>query len=244
MRSAYVFLALATVFTGCGQKTPESGNVSLEGRQVSVERSLTGTVVEAIPASAYLYLRLKTSKGEVWAAVDGGAAQAGSEVTVANGMLMKDFKSTTLDRTFSEIYFGTLVPSGGSAIAPGTANPHAGAAPSVGRVNVNTVDRATGGDARTVAETWAQRVKLEGKTVTLRGVVVKVNEGVMGKNWIHLQDGSGDVSQGNFDMTVTTLDAATAGDTITVTGTVRTNRDVGAGYVYAVLVEDAKVVKK
>jgi VCBS repeat-containing protein len=66
----------------------------------------------------------------------------------------------------------------------------------------------------------------------------------MGKNWIHLQDGSGDAKQGTNDITVTSLDGAARGETITIKGIVRTNKDFGAGYSYAVIVEDAKVVRK
>jgi hypothetical protein len=65
----------------------------------------------------------------------------------------------------------------------------------------------------------------------------------MGKNWIHLQDGSGAAAQGTNDMTVTSMDLAAMGTTITVKGTVRTGKDFGAGYVYPVLVEDARIVK-
>jgi len=105
------------------------------------------------------------------------------------------------------------------------------------------VEKATGADARTVAELWAQKARLEGKAVTIRGVVVKVNDGVMGKNWIHLQDGSGDAKQGTNDITVTSMDRAAKGETVTITGTVRTNRDFGSGYAYPVMVEDAKIVR-
>ena len=95
-----------------------------------------------------------------------------------------------------------------------------------------------------MSELWAQSASLVGKTVSIRGTVVKYNGGVMGKNWIHLQDGSGDAKQGNHDIAVTSLDGTALGETITITGTVHTNRDFGAGYSYVVIVEDAKVVRK
>ena len=91
---------------------------------------------------------------------------------------------------------------------------------------------------------WAQRATLEGQTVTIRGVVVKYNAGVMGKNWLHLQDGSGDAGQSTNDITVTTMDDAANGETVTIWGTVRTNKDFGAGYTYPVIVEDAKIVAR
>jgi hypothetical protein len=153
-------------------------------------------------------------------------------------MLMKDFESTTLKRTFDAIYFGELAPSGAAA------NPHAGGMQSAPSVNVGQVRKASGTDARTVAEAWAQKETLDGKTVSVRGVVVKVTEGVMDRNWLHLQDGSGDAAQGTNDIAVVSTETAALGETVTITGTVRTNRDIGAGYSFSLLVEDAKVVRK
>ena len=236
-----LFLILAIVFTGCDQKIPQSGNVPLSERALGAEDALTGVVLEQIAAPPYLYLRLKTEKGETWAAVDGGSVTKGSQVTISGAMLMKNFESTSLKRTFPEVYFGTLGPSG-AASAP--TNPHATGAPASERIDLQKIERATGANARTVAETWAQRDGLNGKSVTIRGLAVKVTEGVMEKNWLHLQDGTGTISKGDFDITVTTLDKVSAGDTVTVTGTLKTNAQVGAGYSYPVLVENAKVTRK
>lgn len=242
MRRALFIVLLSATLPACDDRISREGNVSLDASTASGNGTLSGTVLEAIPAPPYLYLRLKTETGEVWAAVDGGTVTKGSPVTVANAMLMQNFESTALKRTFPRVYFGTLAASGNTTSLPAT-NPHANSAPPVNRVEVGTVAKASAPDARTVAETWAERARLDGKSVTIRGVVVKVNEGVMGKNWIHLQDGSGDDAQGTFDITVTSTDMARAGDTVTVTGTVRVNKNVGAGYAYPVLVEDAKVLK-
>ena len=120
---------------------------------------------------------------------------------------------------------------------------HTGTASAAASFDVK-VEKASGANARTVAETWAQVASIDGKTVTIRGKVVKYNEGVMGKNWIHLQDGSGDAAQGTNDLTVTSLDVASIGETVTIIGTVRTNKDFGSGYLYRVIVEDAKVLQK
>ena len=77
----------------------------------------------------------------------------------------------------------------------------------------------------------------------MRGQVVKSNGGIMGKNWLHVQDGSGTQDAANFDLTVTTGDEAKVGDVVVVHGTVQVDKDFGAGYSYPVLVEDAKVTK-
>lgn len=74
-------------------------------------------------------------------------------------------------------------------------------------------------------------------------MVVKFNPAVMGKNWIHLQDGSGDAGKGTNDITVTSMEEVAKGQVVTLKGTMRTNKDFGSGYTYAIIVEDAKIVK-
>jgi hypothetical protein len=245
MRVLLSGLLFATAFFGCNSKAPKPANVSLEQQRSALPAegdALTGEVLEHIAASPYSYLRIRTSKGDVWAAVNEARIEKGSQVTLSSAMLMKNFESTSLKRTFDEIYFGSLAPEG--AAASGAAgNPHAATASTAAPFDVS-VEKAAGAGARTVGETWAQAAALDGKAVTIRGKVVKYNEQVMGKNWIHLQDGSGDAAQGTNDLTVTSLDAASVGETVTVTGTVRTNKDFGSGYLYRVIIEDAKVVKK
>jgi len=129
---------------------------------------------------------------------------------------------------------------GGGMGAP-AAPPH-GAAMSAGAdVGDVKVARAQGKDARTVAEVFAQRAALNGKSVTVRGKVVKYNAGIMGKNWLHLRDGTGTAGKDN-DVTVTTQDTAAKGDVVTVKGTVAIDQDIGMGGTpYPVIIQDAKV---
>ena len=258
MRRAHSALFLATLLVACQPGTPEPPKIPLSQMQAGARAGATtgvpaaaggdelaGPVLEHIAATPYVYLRVKTSKGDVWAAVPETKIENGTNVTVYNAMLMTKFESKTLKRTFDEVYFGTLTAADAAAGATaGTAQSQGAGTPPVVQANVGKVEKATGADARTVAEVWAQKAALVGKTVTIRGTVVKYNDGVMGKNWIHLQDGSGDAKLGTNDITVTSLDGAAKGQTITITGTVRTDKDFGAGYMYALIVEDAKVVKK
>ena len=110
-----------------------------------------------------------------------------------------------------------------------------GGAPTVDK----PLPRAPGG--KSVAEVHSQRSALSGKTVSIRGKVVKFTENVMGKNWIHLQDGTGKAETGDFDLTVTTKDTTRVGDIVVVKGTLRTDKDFGAGYRYGVIIEDAAI---
>ena len=105
------------------------------------------------------------------------------------------------------------------------------------------VTKATGPDARTVAEVVQGKAALKDKTVLVRGRVVKVNTAIMGKNWLHLQDGSGSAADGSNDLLVTTQDVATVGDIVSARGTVRTDVTVGPGYAYAVMIEAATLKK-
>jgi hypothetical protein len=109
---------------------------------------------------------------------------------------------------------------------------------------VEKVAKAAGADGRTVAEVWAQKAKLADKSVTINAQVVKYSPNIMGKNWLHIRDGSGDAAKNDHDLTVTTMDEAKVGEIVTVKGLVRADKNFGAGYAYPVIVEDAKVAKK
>ncbi|MDX9735062.1 MAG: nucleotide-binding protein [Thermoanaerobaculia bacterium] len=214
--------------------------------------SIRGTVLETMDAAGYTYLKLKTAEGETWAAVNEAKVAVGDEVTVLQPMTMDGFESKTLNRTFERIVFGTLGPgTAAPATAPGPAGPvpaamaaaHAAAADGPETAEMISVAKAEGPEGRTIAELFAVRAALAGKPVAVRGKVVKLNAGIMGKNWLHLRDGSGTAEGKDHDLTVTTQDAVSMGDVVVVKGTVGVDRDFGSGYTYSLLVEDAKVTK-
>ncbi len=105
------------------------------------------------------------------------------------------------------------------------------------QMEVTGVEKAE--DGKTVAEIFAGKKDLDGKVVLVRGKVVKFMPKIMGKNWLHLQDGSG--SEGANDLTVTTGTTVKVGDMVLVSGVVSVDRDFGFGYSYEVIIEDAKV---
>ncbi len=197
--------------------------------------SLKGEVLETRNVDSYTYLRLKTAQGETWAAVPTTAAKKGSQVTIGNTMVMRNFESKTLNKTFDSIVFGQVVEPGAKTAA---AQPAAPAAEPVIKV-----DKARGDYAKTVAEVVTGKAALKDKTVLVRGQVVKVSQGILGKNWLHLRDGSGSAAAGSHDILVTTKNDAALGDIVSAKGTVRTDVTVGPGYAYAVLIEDAALSK-
>lgn len=105
------------------------------------------------------------------------------------------------------------------------------------------VDKAAGPGAYTVGEIHARSAELAGKTVTVRGKVVKVSPGIMDRNWIHLRDGSGDPARKTHDLVVTSKDLPGVGDVVTAIGTLARDKDFGSGYRYPVIVEEATVKK-
>jgi hypothetical protein len=199
---------------------------------------LKGEVLETQNVEGYTYLRLKTAQGEAWAAVPTSTVKKGAQVAIGNPVVMQNFESRTLKKTFDKIVFGQLVEPG----AP-LATPHGAAAAAPAAAPTIKVAKASGADAKTVAEVVTGKAALKDKTVSVRGQVVKVNSGILGKTWLHLQDGSGSAASGTNDILVTTKDAAVVGDVVQAKGTVRTDVTVGPGYAYAVLIEDAVVRK-
>jgi hypothetical protein len=194
---------------------------------------VTGKVLEVKDVGSYTYLLLKTKEGETWAAVNKTALRPGTQVTIENVMFMKNFESKALKKTFPAIVFGTLGGTGNDM-----ASAHAGVA-QVADTSPIKVPKASGANARTVAEIVTMATELKDKPVQVRGKIVKYNPAIMGKNWLHLRDGSGTAADNTQDVLVTTSGQARLGDVVTVTGVVRTDKDFGSGYAYKVLIEDA-----
>ena len=119
-----------------------------------------------------------------------------------------------------------------------TAAPHPIPAAPTETVDLSGITKADGG--KTVAEVFAEKDQLAGQPVIVRGKVVKSNPDIMGKNWLHVRDGSG--AEGTNDITVTTAGAVpSVGDTVVVKGALALNKDFGMGYQYDVIIEDAEV---
>lgn len=94
----------------------------------------------------------------------------------------------------------------------------------------------------TIASINQNKASLGGKTVKTAGTVVKVNNGIMGRNFLHIQDGSGDAS--NNDLAFTSKQTAKVGDKISISGIAVLNRDFGSGYLYPILIEEATITAK
>ncbi len=222
------------------------------GQAGAAPTSATGTIAETMDAGGYTYIRLDTGTGEIWAATNQVDVKVGQQVTVPLDMPMRNFHSAKLGRDFPLVYFAATVSRDGKPLQPTVAatgqagsggqalpqgHPPVGSGSSPPASVTEVIKPPAGGYS--VASLWTDRAALAGRTVVVRGKVVKFLGGIMGRNWLHLQDGTGKASDGTNDITVTTADEAKPGDVVTATGTLAIDKDFGAGYRYGAIIEGA-----
>lgn len=240
LKTFLIIAVAAVLFISCSDNKEEQpqqqsaqaphGNMASESHKVTVE--------EILQANAYTYLRVNENGKEDWIAITKNQSiEEGQTIYYADAMEMKDFHSEDLDRDFESVWFVQTVsdqpltqdgPMGG-------AMPHANVKPEADQsISVAPVEGGI-----TIEKLFDDRSSYEGKQVKIKGKVVKVNTGIMGRNWLHIQDGTGDGE--NYDLTVTTNDNATVGQVVVVEGYVSLNKDFGSGYKYDIILEDSEV---
>jgi hypothetical protein len=205
-----------------------------------VPAGFLGTVIETISTAGYTYVQVDTGTEKIWAAAPEFKVEKGETVTVPAGSPMKNYQSKTLNRTFDVVWFVPYVQSDTKDSMPPkstlkkalTTNPVP-----LTETDLGNIKKAESG--KTIAELYAEKTSLENKNVKVRGKVVKFSPQIMGKNWIHLQDGTG--TSGTNDLTVTTTSTVKLGDIILAEGILILNKDFGAGYKYDIIIEDAKI---
>lgn len=210
---------------------------------------ISGKVVQTISSGGYAYVYVKQKNGKkVWVAIPEMKVTVGEEATFQPGMEMTNFKSTTLNRTFDKIIFSGG-PDGGKKgkdgkdakkEAKGTRG-SAGAVVAVADEKIK-IKKATGPNAYTIAEIFKNKDKLKNKKVTINAKVVKVSSGIMNRNWIHIQDGTGGHQTGDNDLVITSDAIPVIGDAVTVKGTLLRDKDFGSGYKYGVIIEKAEII--
>lgn len=213
--------------------------------------TVTGKVLSTMNAGSYTYFELqKPDKKRVWVAVLTTKLAVGDTVSYSSGMVMKNFTSKTLNRTFESIIFTDFVTVQGKGKGKGKMQAQAAPPPpspdqplkpkAAVTVKPGSIKKFKGG--YTVEEIFAKRESLKAKTVSVRGKVVNYSDAILGKNWLHIQDGSG--KKGTNDLAVTTEQTAHIGDVVVVTGPISVAKDFGMGYYYDAIMEDATIKKE
>jgi hypothetical protein len=242
-----VLMAILALAVGCEEKSPktlEQAGPQKSAVDETAAGGFTGTALQTMKADRYTYVLVDTGIEKIWAATPEFRGKVGDTVVVPKGLAMQNFHSKTLERDFEVVYFVGAIRVAGNGQGPsqmaGTSfmhPPRSDDKSSKSQIEVSGIKRAK--DGKTVAEIFAGRKDLAGEQVMVRGKVVKFLPQIMGKNWLHLQDGSG--SEGTNDLTVTTGTTVKVGDLVLVNGVVSIDRDFGYGYEYEVILEDARV---
>ncbi|MBU1140189.1 MAG: DNA-binding protein [Proteobacteria bacterium] len=231
-----------------------------------LDMPITGKILETMNAGGYTYLQIDTGSSQPWVAIPQSQVKVGDEVTCNPGMAMGNFTSKTLNRTFDSIIFSSGIAGaaggghggmmggddsfssavqaeGGSPMVQESPASSGGSLGAMTPYNEVKVEKAVGENSYTIEEIFAKTKELDGKTVRIQGKVVKYSPMIMGRNWIHIQDGTGDPMSNTHDLVITTTEEVQPNDVITIEGVLAFNKDFGAGYKYVAIVEEAKTLK-
>lgn len=239
----YIVLLLSLFLNACDsgpkviESEPADNNASavsqvLPGVEAQPAAEHKVVAEEALNTEKYTYLRVNENGESFWIAIPKTPVQIGATYYYQGGLMKKNFASREYNRVFETIYLVSGIsaqPAGGSAVDQAlsqTQDAEATAPPA-------DLKRAAG--AIKIADLLANPGKYEGKTIKVTGKVVKVNPMIMGRNWVHVQDGTAN----NFDLTITTTEMVQLGSVVTLEGVIALNKDFGAGYKYNVIMEGA-----
>lgn len=241
-----ILLALSSL--SCRQKEEEQEqqkvaqplqNVQMQQDAAAAAELHTAVVQEVIQATSYTYMKVKEADNEFWIAVTKRQIEPGATISFADALEMTNFQSKDLKRTFDKIYFVSRIVGDDSSESQQSMSMPLRMKPELEKKEIS-IEPAQGGV--TIGELFANRDSYADKTVLVKGQVTKVNRAIMDRNWVHLQDGTSD--SGSFDLTVTTSDDVKVGDVVTFEGKIALNKDFGAGYMYEVIMEEAKLQTK
>jgi hypothetical protein len=220
-----LIIAVMAMATACGSP---SGDGALTVKVKAVEQ---------VPN--YTYLLVKGKGPEYWIAVSSTEIKVGESITYQGGMLMENFHSKELNRTFEKVIFlEDLVENQASSNTDKMLGTSQGSEVKTDRLKTS-IEAEEG--TVSIAELFADPAAYEGKTIRVKGEVAKFNPNIMERNWIHLQDGTD--FEGKYDLTITSQEGFVVGQVLTIEGIFALNRDFGYGYSYEVLLEKATLAK-
>ncbi|SDO74832.1 hypothetical protein [Desulforhopalus singaporensis] len=232
----------------------------------STPPAVSGKVTQTMNVAGYTYMLVDTEGGQNWVAIPESSVAVGDTVRYKPGMVMDNFTSKTLNRTFDTITFSDgleqqpAAPLGGgedsfaAAVKAEQQTTHTAMAPSAEEVSGGSVgaivpfkeihvDKSVAPNGYSVEEIFAKAEELSGQKVRIKGKVVKFSPMIMGRNWVHLQDGTGDPMHNTHDLVITTAETVELNSTVTLEGVLSADKDFGAGYKYEAIVEHASVIK-
>jgi hypothetical protein len=232
MKALSIILISFMILFGCAGEEKQD----LTEQEAIKNEPHIGRVIEKIPAKGYTYLQVTENKKDFWIAVPTMEIEVGETVYFSRFMIMEDFRSDNIDKSFDEILF---VEDARKSPTPDEMKKiHSGVLSSEKQdIKIEPLS-----DGKTIQQIFSSKSTLNGELVKVKGKVVKFNKQIMKRNWIHIQDGTG--SENEFDLVITSGDEVKVGDIITAEGKIAVDKDFGAGYFFPVIIEDAKIEKE
>jgi hypothetical protein len=271
MQRKIVFFMLAALFSFNPVFLPQQVLAMPKTSTPSDVPTGTGTIMETMNASGYTYMLIENQAKKTWVAVPAAKVENGETVSYFEGIEMKNFTSKSLNRTFETVVFSPGLADQKAADTQNIQNPKqpattdsftaaiqaekenvqpdistavsGGSAGAIAPLEEISIEKATADNGYTVEEIFEKANRLAGKKVQVHGKVVKFSPMIMGKNWIHIQDGTGNPIHNSHDLVVTTTETVEVDSIITVEGQLNSEKDFGAGYKYAAIIEDASITK-
>lgn len=233
-------IAMAVVWFSCEPR---------QGQQVTdvppkASKSLSEFVAkEVLQVSNYTYVRGTQGGNEIWVALPKREVEIGKTYYFKPEMKMEDFESKDLERTFESIYFLSALydNSEGKKQLTGKVPEDEFHSKRQTEQKENLSIEPTEG-VTTINDLYAQKETFNNKKVKVKGVVTKYNPGIMDRNWVHIQDGTG--GESSFDLTITTQDITALGSVVSFEGIVAIDKDFGHGYKYELILESAVLLNK
>ncbi len=272
MRSKIMFFLIAALFSFNPAFLTQQAQAMPKTSSPSNIPTASGTIIETMNASGYTYMLIENQGKKTWVAIPAAKVEKGEMVSYYEGMEMNNFTSKSLNRTFEMVVFSpgladqkaadasnkedskqaAQTDSFAAAIDAEKANVQpdisatavsGGSAGAIAPLEEISIEKATGDNSYTVEEIFEKAKQLSGEEVRVKGKVVKFSPMIMGKNWIHIQDGTGNPLHNSHDLVVTTGESVEVDSIVTIEGQLAAEKDFGAGYKYDAIIEDASIIK-
>ncbi len=175
--SASAVTAVATLYlalSGCTESTQEPTAENPLLATPVPDGMVRGTVAETMNSGGYTYVFIESDEHQLWIAGPKTAVEVGDVLQASAGMPMTNFTSTTLNRTFDVLYFANSMQNLSSR-APAVERSREPVVTDVADVDVPAVE-----PGQDIAYVYANKDELAGQAISLRGKVVKYNEGILG----------------------------------------------------------------
>lgn len=220
-----LFIALILTVVGCKSKQ-SSGYITV-------------SVLDVEQVGSYTYMLVEEKGPEYWIAVTTTDAKPGDKFHYTGGMVMEDFYSTQLDRTFEKVIFLDEIIAGGMRPEKGNLKADTPGSKIKSEKSEIVIDRVEG--VTSIADLYKDPKSFSGEVIKVQGEVTRFNSSIMDRNWVHIQDGT--EYNGKFDLTITTNEDFEVGSVVIIIGKLALDKDFGYGYSYELLLEEATAVR-